>query len=630
MRGRLRAPWRAHAAPGLAVLLSGIVAVAAALAADAADLLAGPEQNTIGLRFQLRGVQPVDDVAVVAIDDVTLSDLRQQWPFPRTLHARAIDRLRRAGARVIAYDVQFTEETKPREDLALYDAVARAPGTVLATTETDGRGGTSILGGAENLRAAGALAGAANVNADLGGVVERFRFSEGGLRTFGVVTGQRAGGPRLTASSFPAEGAWIDFRGPPGTIPAISFSDLVRGRADSGSLRDRVVVVGVTAPTLQDVHPTPASSEEVMSGAEVQANAIWTALHGLPLRSAPGWVGWLAILAAGLTPALAARRGRALRAALVALGLALGWLLAVQAAFGQGLILPVSYPMMALLLGTLSAITTAYVAERDERRRAALYGARLETEVSARTDQLRQTQLEIVSRLGRAVESRDVGTGAHVARMSTLSHRLALAIGTAAPDAETLRQAAMLHDVGKVGVPDRLLLKPGPFGGEERILMQRHTLIGAEILDGSRSPLIQLAAEIARSHHERWDGTGYPDGLRGEQIPLAARVCAICDVFDALRSARPYKPAWPLPETLAKIKSERGKHFDPQLVDAFLAILPKLEPELLAPATVPNHQTSQIGVATTRLDQPPDPPHAHRNASEPDLACPAHTEPLAG
>ena len=281
------------------MLLAGIVAVAAGLAADAGDLLSGPEQDTLSLRFQLRGEQPVEDVTVVAIDDITFSDLRRQWPFPRSLHARAIDRLRSAGARVIAYDVQFTEETKPREDLALFDAVARAPGTVLATTETDGRGHTQILGGRQPPR--GRCAGRRS---------QRQRRSRRRRRALPVQRGRPAQlrrrrgpagrGPRLSAANFPAEGAWIDFRGPPGTIPAVSFSDLVRGRVDSRLLRDRVVVIGATAPTLQDVHPTPASSKEVMSGPEVQANAVWTALHGLPLRSAPGWAGWLAILVAGL------------------------------------------------------------------------------------------------------------------------------------------------------------------------------------------------------------------------------------------------------------------------------------------------------------------------------------------
>ena len=142
-----------RAAPSLTILAAGIVAVALALAGDVFDILAAQEQDTVALRYQLRGEQPVSGVAVVEIDDASISQLGVQWPFPRSLHARAIDRLRAAGARVVVYDVQFTEQTRPREDLALFDAVRRAPGTVLVTSETDGRGGHEILGGPANLRA---------------------------------------------------------------------------------------------------------------------------------------------------------------------------------------------------------------------------------------------------------------------------------------------------------------------------------------------------------------------------------------------------------------------------------------------------------------------------------------------
>ena len=285
------------------------------------------EQDTVSVRFQLRGEQDVAGIAVVAVDDVTFSDLERQWPFKRSLHAKAVDALRRAGAREIVYDVQFTEPTKPAEDRALYDAIGRAGGAVLATTETDGHGRTKVLGGDDNLAAVGAVAGAANLVTDARDIIHRFPYASGGLDSLAVVAARRAGRP-LDRSAFEAAGAWIDYRGPAGTIPTVSFSDLVRGRADTSLLRDRIVVVGATAPTLQDVHATPTSPDRLMSGPEIQANAIWTALHGLPLRSAPRLLGWLAILVLGLLPALATMRGRAAGAALAAPLLAFSYLLA--------------------------------------------------------------------------------------------------------------------------------------------------------------------------------------------------------------------------------------------------------------------------------------------------------------
>jgi response regulator RpfG family c-di-GMP phosphodiesterase len=320
-----------------------------------------------------------------------------------------------------------------------------------------------------------------------------------------------------------------------------------------------------------------------MSGPEIQANAIWTALHGLPLRSAPPVLGWLAVLVLGLLPALATMRGRAAGAALAAPLLAFSYLLLAQVAFASGLVLPVACPLLALLLGTVSAIATAYVTEREQRRRVDRYSERLEREVHVRTEELRETQLEVVRRLGRAVELRDTDTGVHVDRMSTLAGRLALVAGLSPAEAELLRHAAALHDVGKVGIPDRILLKPGRLDAGERSVMETHTTVGAELLAGSRSPLVQLAEQIARAHHERWDGTGYPHGLRGDAIPLAARICAICDVFDALLSARPYKVPWTLEQTLEELEHQRGHQFDPELIDHFLHLIGTLEPALLTP-----------------------------------------------
>ena len=271
------------------VLPLGVVALCAVVAGVVVQqtaILEGLERETLRGRFAVRGPVPVDDVAVVAIDARTFSDLRRQWPFPRSLHGRAIRRLHAAGAREIVYDVQFTEPTEPKEDLALYDAIGDAGGAVLATSESDGRGGTNVLGGDENLERVDARAGASDLLNDGAGAIGRLPREVAGLESLAVVTAERAG-VELSPEAFPDGGALIDYRGPPGTIRTLSFSDVIEGRFPPDAVRGRIVVVGAAAPTLRDVHATSIGGDQLMAGAEVQANAIWTALHGLPLRADP-------------------------------------------------------------------------------------------------------------------------------------------------------------------------------------------------------------------------------------------------------------------------------------------------------------------------------------------------------
>ncbi len=566
--GRVRGP---HVT---AVLVTGMIAAVVGVIGEASHLLPGVQADTVALRFQARDSHRPNDVVVVAIDDVTFSDLDRQWPFPRRLHAQAIDRLRRAGARTIANDVQFTEPTNERDDNALYEAVARAGDVVLATTETDANGETNVLGGDENLRAAHAVAAASNLPTGDGGVFERFTHSELGIDTFALAASERGGGPKLKPSDFEKDGAWIDYRGGPGTIRTVSFSDLVRGKVPASVFRDKIVVVGATSPSLQDVHATPTSGDSLMSGPEIQANAIWTAKRALPLQSAPAWFDLLAVIALALAPALAGLRARPLAIALVAPLVGVGWLAFAQLAFNAGWVVAVVWPLAALLMGTTGTIAARYLAELTERRRVTIYNEVLERRVRERTEELRQTQLEVVRRLAQAAESRDGDTGAHIERMSLLCERLAAQIGWSVADAELLRHAAALHDVGKIGIPDRVLLKPGKLDPEEREVMKRHASIGAAMLADSPSELLQLAEAIARTHHERWDGGGYPAGLAREEIPLAGRICAVCDVYDALVSPRPYKDPWPPADALAEIASLSGRHFDPELVEAFLELWP--------------------------------------------------------
>ena len=203
--------------------------------------------------------------------------------------------------------------------------------------------------------------------------------------------------------------------------------------------------------------------------------------------------------------------------------------------------------------------------------------ARVRTHLSlVRMDELRETRLQIVQRLGRAAEYKDNETGMHVIRMSHFSKLLALAAGRSPAWAEDLLNAAPMHDVGKIGIPDAVLRKPGPQDAAEWDTMRRHPEIGAEIIGEHPSGVLQLAREIALAHHEKWDGSGYPRGLAGEAIPLSARIVAIADVFDALTTRRPYKEPWPVQEAMNHIAAQAGKHFDPALVALFAPLLPQL------------------------------------------------------
>lgn len=204
----------------------------------------------------------------------------------------------------------------------------------------------------------------------------------------------------------------------------------------------------------------------------------------------------------------------------------------------------------------------------------AIVRARVRTHLSlVHAEELKKTHLELIQRLGRAAEYKDNETGMHVMRMSHTSRILALALGFNEDFAEKLLQAAPMHDIGKIGIPDHILLKPGRLDDEEMRTMQQHPLIGAEILANTNSELIQLAHSVALYHHEKWDGSGYPNQLQAEQIPIEARIVAVADVFDALTNKRPYKDAWSVEKTMELINEQSGKHFDPQVVDALVQSL---------------------------------------------------------
>ena len=235
--------------------------------------------------------------------------------------------------------------------------------------------------------------------------------------------------------------------------------------------------------------------------------------------------------------------------------------------------------------GTDLRIKTLQIAHDTEhvRQQAEILRLRtseLEALVRGRTHELEEYQLEAFQRLAVLAEFRDTDTGEHTIRVGDMSAEIAYHLQEDPEWCEQLRLAARLHDIGKVSVPDAILLKPGPLTADEFEIMKTHTTVGAQILSGSTSPLIQLGAVVALNHHERWDGTGYPSGLQGTGIPRCGRIVTVADVFDALTSERVYKHAWTQADALSYIIGARGSQFEPEVVEAFIAVIVKRHPEL--------------------------------------------------
>ncbi len=233
-------------------------------------------------------------------------------------------------------------------------------------------------------------------------------------------------------------------------------------------------------------------------------------------------------------------------------------------------------------LGAVDYITkpvSAPLVQARVRTHLALYDQKrlLEQQVRERTAELESTRFEIIRRLGRAAEYKDNETGLHVVRMSHYARLLAKQAGLSEAFCELLYNAAPMHDIGKIGTPDAVLKKPGKLNDEEWLIMREHVVIGAEIIGEHGDPLLTMARTIALTHHEKWDGSGYPNGLAGEAIPLEGRLVAIADVFDALTSVRPYKTAWTPQQAMEMLKEQSGTHFDPELVEHFEAVLPEVE-----------------------------------------------------
>jgi adenylate cyclase len=357
------------------------------------------ERDTVDARFSIRGKQtPPSDIVVVKIDDVTFDELGPEFPLPRRLHARAINRIAADDPKAIAYDIQFSEDgPDPESDLALAEAILNADKrVVLSETEVNERGEGRFLGAPEEVltQDLGGRLGNGSFENDPGGVIRRVSYEIGGMETFAVVAVEIATRRQVDPDLFEGEPAWIDYYGPPETIQGVSFSRVVRGQTPKDFFRDKIVVVGAHAPSLQDVHPTSVGGDDQMSGAEIHANAIDTVRHSLPLQ--PAWAGLdiLLIVLLGLVGPVASLRFSPLRALAIAVALGGVFVVAAQVAFNGGTIVSFVYPIGTLLLvsfGVLAVhyITTAFERERVREMFARFVPENVVDEVIARADGLR-------------------------------------------------------------------------------------------------------------------------------------------------------------------------------------------------------------------------------------------------
>jgi len=360
------------------MLAIGFAAGALGLLAQGSNSLAWLEGQSIDARFQLRGADfdAADArIVLVKIDDGTFNYLRDhrlsaQWPFPRRYHARVIDALRRAGARVVAVDIQFTEPSNRRDDNALIGAVGRAGGVVLSTTAVGPQGSTAVLGGDAVLRRLDAQAGNTSLIPDGDGTIRSTQHSIHGLPTFAVaVAGADANQP-VSTSLFggTTQPVPIDYAGPPGTFPAVPYWRLLSNRFPARLFAGRIAIVGASASTFQDLHETPTSGTP-MPGPEVLANETATVLAGIPLRGAPTSTTVVLILALALLVPLLGIRAGTIAVVFAGLGALLAWAVATQIAFESGVELDFSDPAAALLLATAGTAIAGLWAERVERRR---------------------------------------------------------------------------------------------------------------------------------------------------------------------------------------------------------------------------------------------------------------------
>jgi adenylate cyclase len=577
---------------------------------------------------------PTGRVVIVDVDERSLASVGQ-WPWRRDVIGRLIANLRTLDASVIALDIIFSEADRFSDqtidpDAALASSIAAgrvvlgygltfdgahraAPGCVQhpwgvsvvepaqAGTEPPFFEATSAVCNLPQLTAATSVSGFLNAAPDSDGILRRVPLLatfEGrvypslALAAVSSVTG--ADDPVLQVANanaavlnvgdrnVPLDGRsnmLVRFRGPKGTFSYLSAADVLQGTADPEAVRGKVVLVGTTALGTREVVATPLDT--LFTGVEVQATAADNLLQGDPYRRplhAAVMETLLALVMCGFVLAVVWRYGLIWAGLTSASSLILLWGISVTSLSNQGLFVSPLFPTLGVATGLVAMVVAGFTTERARAERA---GEANET--SRRL--MVQTLLSLTG-------IRDAETGRHSRRTQHVTRILARQLSThpsfrdyLTPERiELLSSLAPLHDIGKVGVPDRVLNKPGVLTPDELIEMRQHPRYGREVIEQAQRAVgvqddvtLELAKDIVYTHHEKWDGTGYPEGLRGTAIPIPGRIMALVDVYDAVHTRRLYDAPRSHGETIALIQKGSGSHFDPAVVEAFVAVAATLE-----------------------------------------------------